>query len=135
MARNAGPGVRPHIYQFGIPEKPYFHDIGTGVKMISVSLVIKAEGFPFNRSQYENAPRSPRPTLENLYTAALFESDRKKVPHLILMAEPEIVQRARTLFAAAGDNSDEEEALDDALYMLRALKNCIKVQSIDQIAA
>jgi len=72
---------------------------------------------------------------KNLYTAALFERDRKKVPQLISVAEAEIVQRARSLFAVAGDNSDETEALDDALYMLRALKNCLKAEAVGHMAA
>jgi hypothetical protein len=70
-----------------------------------------------------------------LYTAALFENDRSKVPALISEAESEIVKRAHMLFGAPGDNFDETEALDDALYMLRALKNCNKVQTPDQMAA
>jgi hypothetical protein len=73
---------------------------------------------------------------KSLYTAALFEDDRNKVPQLITVAEAEIVRRARHLFGAPGDNSDEAEALDDALYMLRALRNCLKTQAMDhQIAA
>jgi hypothetical protein len=72
---------------------------------------------------------------KNLYTAALFERDRKKVPQLISVAEAEIVQRARSLFAASGDNSDETEALDDALYMLRALRNCLKSEGMEPRAA
>ena len=54
---------------------------------------------------------------------------------MISDAEAEIVKRAHILFGAPGDNIDEAEALDDALYMLRAFKNCLKVQSIDQMAA
>jgi hypothetical protein len=70
-----------------------------------------------------------------LYTAALFENDRSKVPALISEAEAEIVKRAHMLFGAPGDNFDESEALDDALYMLHALKNCLKVQGPGQMAA
>jgi len=70
-----------------------------------------------------------------LYTAALFENDRSKIPGLISEAEAEIVKRTHMLFGAPGDNIDEADALDDALYMLRAFKNCLKVQSIDQMVA
>jgi hypothetical protein len=35
--------------------------------------------------------------------------------------------RARELFQASGDNIPEEEALDDALYALRALKTCLEI--------
>jgi len=78
---------------------------------------------------------SKDPRWKALYTAALFENDRSKIPELISDAETEIVKRAHILFGAPGDNIDEAEALDDALYMLRAFKNCLKVQSIDQMAA
>jgi hypothetical protein len=70
-----------------------------------------------------------------LYTAALFENDRSKIPALISDAEAEIVKRAHLLFGAPGDNFEETEALDDALYMLRALKSCLKVQTSNQMAA
>ena len=59
----------------------------------------------------------PAPCWRTLYTAALFESDRSKIPELITEAEAEIVRRAHVLFNAAGDNGDETEALDDALYI------------------
>jgi hypothetical protein len=70
-----------------------------------------------------------------LYTAALFENDRGKIPALICEAEAEIVKRAHLLFGAPGDHFEETEALDDALYMLHALENCLKVQAMDQLAA
>jgi hypothetical protein len=72
---------------------------------------------------------------KNTYTAALFEPDRVKMQERIVTAENEIVKRARMLFELAGDNSDEAEALDDALYMLRALKSCLKLQTAERLAA
>ncbi|HLV85586.1 MAG TPA: hypothetical protein VKV39_01335 [Candidatus Sulfotelmatobacter sp.] len=65
----------------------------------------------------------------NLYVTALFENDRDKIPLLIERAERAIVQRARELFGAEGDHIEEEEALDDALYALRALKTCLATHS------
>jgi hypothetical protein len=70
-----------------------------------------------------------------LYNAALFENDRSKVLALISEAEAEIVKRAHLLFGAPGDHFDETEDLDDALYMLHALENCVKIQAMDQLAA
>jgi hypothetical protein len=64
---------------------------------------------------------------KDLYVAALLESDTEKIPSLIAEAERAIVDRARVLFAAAGDHIEEEEALDDALYALRALGTCIAI--------
>jgi hypothetical protein len=59
-----------------------------------------------------------------LYKAALFETDKKKIPARIADAERAIVARARELFFSSTDNIEEDQALDDALYGLRALQNC-----------
>ncbi|MGA9353014.1 MAG: hypothetical protein WBV46_04945 [Terriglobales bacterium] len=60
---------------------------------------------------------------KRLYTAALFEVDSSKLPDRIAQAEAALIVRARELFHAAGDNIEEEEAVDDAMYALRALRN------------
>jgi len=60
-----------------------------------------------------------------IYVRALLEGDKDRVPSLIVEAERAIVERARELFQASGDNIEEEEALDDALYALHALKSCL----------
>jgi len=60
---------------------------------------------------------------KRLYTAALFELDSSKLPERIAQAEAALIVRARELFHASGDNIEEEEALDDAMYALRALRN------------
>ena len=65
----------------------------------------------------------------DLYLAALMEADKEKTPVRIADAEHAILNRARELFNASGDNIQEEEALDDALYALRALKNCLQMHS------
>jgi hypothetical protein len=36
------------------------------------------------------------------------------------------VTRARELFHAAGDNIEEEQAVDDAMYALHALRSALK---------
>ena len=65
-------------------------------------------------------------TWRGLYTAALFETDRSRVPLRIAQAEAEIVKRVRELFSAEGrENMDERNALDRALSMLRALSRCV----------
>ena len=65
----------------------------------------------------------------DLYVAALLEMNENKLTDLIAEAEKTIVERARELFNAGGDNIQEEENLDDALYALRALKNCVAMRS------
>ena len=70
-----------------------------------------------------------------LYKAALFETDREKIPVRIAEAEKAIVQRARELFASPTDNIEEDQALDDALYALRALQSCLGYGTSDLVAA
>jgi hypothetical protein len=64
-----------------------------------------------------------------LYTAALFETDRTRIPARIADAEQAIVARARELFSANNDTIEEDQALDDALYALRALRSCPQLQA------
>jgi hypothetical protein len=78
-----------------------------------------------------NGIPSPRDTQNwrTLYTAALFETDRNRVPSRIAEAEQAIVARARELFSAGNDTIEEDQALDDALYALRALQSCLDLQA------
>jgi hypothetical protein len=75
-----------------------------------------------------NSPfvRSEDASWKSSYIAALFQDDAAKVPALIARAESEITERARALYDAPVDNASELRALDNALHMLRVLKNCIK---------
>jgi len=59
----------------------------------------------------------------DLYKAALFELDKTTLPDRIAQAEEALVVRARELFHLAGDNIEEEQALDDTMYALHALRN------------
>ena len=56
-----------------------------------------------------------------LYKAAVSEIGNSKQPERIAEAEKAVVLRARELFQAADDNGEEKEALEDAMYALRAL--------------
>ncbi len=63
----------------------------------------------------------PARVWQNLYTAALFEADPAMIQQRITEAENALVLRARELFSAPGDNIEEQECLDDAMYALHAL--------------
>jgi hypothetical protein len=65
----------------------------------------------------------------DLYTAALFETDKDRLPTRIADAEKAILVRARELFSAGADTIDEDQALDDALYALRALQSCLNFRA------
>lgn len=70
-----------------------------------------------------------KPDWHTLYQAALFETDRDKVPQRITEAEEAILARVKELFVVSGDHIEEDLVLDDALYGLRALRNCIVSQA------
>jgi hypothetical protein len=58
-----------------------------------------------------------------LYMAAIFEIDSAKLPARIAAAEESIRQRTRELFQTADDHGDEDQDLDDATYVLHALRS------------
>jgi hypothetical protein len=64
-----------------------------------------------------------------LYHAALFETDRNRVPQRIEEAEKAILARIKELFATTADHIEEDVVLDDALYALRALRNCVHYEA------
>jgi hypothetical protein len=69
------------------------------------------------------------PRWREFYRAALFETDQQKLPAHIAEAERALILRARALSAMSGDNSEEGQALEDALYALRALRNCLELKT------
>jgi hypothetical protein len=68
-------------------------------------------------------------TWRELYKAALFETNKDRLPERIAEAEKAIVARSRELFASPTDTIEEDQALDDALYAMRALQSCVSRQT------
>lgn len=64
-----------------------------------------------------------------LYLAALFETDKQKIPSCIATAELAMSQRARELFAASEGGDEERDGLQEALYALRALRHCVELKT------
>lgn len=64
----------------------------------------------------------------DLYRAALFETDRTKVPERVAEAEKAILARIKELLTVTSDHIEEDQVLDDALYALRALRSCVATQ-------
>jgi hypothetical protein len=78
-----------------------------------------------------SAPQPSPSKVENwreLYTAALSESDRDRVPKRIADAEQAIVVRARELFLTGSDTIEEDQATMPSIA-LRALQNCQQLQA------
>jgi hypothetical protein len=81
-----------------------------------------------------SCPHNHLDTWRELYLAALFENDKSLMPSRIADAEQAIVARARELFSAGNDTIEEDQALDDALYALKALQNCLQLRSSSAVA-
>lgn len=61
-----------------------------------------------------------------LYLAAIFERDQTVAVLRIFEAEHAVVLRAHELFHASGDNIEEQQDLEDAMYALHALRSALK---------
>ena len=82
-----------------------------------------------NQAAQSQTPQSMVRKWRDLYVAALFETNTDRIPTRIADAEKAIVARARELFSAGSDTIEEDQALDDALYALHALQNCIEFRA------
>lgn len=58
---------------------------------------------------------------KTLYSAAILETDKGLLPQRVFEAEEAVKARGREIFYGDG-TSEEEEALEDALYALRAFR-------------
>jgi hypothetical protein len=67
-----------------------------------------------------------------LYGAALFEIDTDKVPSRIEQARSALVFRSRQLFAICPSYDGETDAIENALYALQALENCLRFNTKDR---
>ena len=67
-----------------------------------------------------------RPNWRDFYRAAILELDPSKLPQRIREAEMVFIARARELFQDGGGNGEETEDLDNAMYVLNALRNTVK---------
>jgi hypothetical protein len=75
-----------------------------------------------------NAGSSPRPghtEWKSLYRAAILETDERIVSQRVCEAERAVLARGRELFYGSCP-PDEQEALEDALYALRAFRSALQ---------
>ena len=70
-----------------------------------------------------------RPNWRELYRAAILELDSSRLPERIVEAESVVIARARELFHQGGDNGEETENLNDAMYALRAPRSTLRYHS------
>ena len=62
---------------------------------------------------------------QRLYRAAILENDKNVVPQKVLEAESAVLARGREIFYSY-NTLEEQEALEDALYALRAFRSAWK---------
>lgn len=67
-----------------------------------------------------------------LYKAALFETEPSKLELRIDEARRALALRSRQLFAASSTSDGEPDAIENALYALQALENCLKLKTKDR---
>jgi hypothetical protein len=70
-------------------------------------------------------PAPDNRSWRELYRQAILEADRNLLPDRIAAAQEALRARSRELFHAEGDHIDEEHALDDAMYALKALRDAV----------
>ena len=78
--------------------------------------------------------KSRQDSWRDLYTAALFESDKKRLAERIAEAQLAILARRQEIFMLGDDGSDdpkERQVLDTALLSLQALANCLAITPRD----
>ena len=66
-------------------------------------------------------PYTNRTDWRTLYRAAILETDKSAVPQRVSEAEEAVIARGREVFYGHG-TLEEKEALEDALYALRAFR-------------
>jgi len=79
-----------------------------------------------------NSYPEPLRDWRTLYKAALAETDVQKLPLRIEETRTALVLRSRELFSTSPNYDDESEAIDDAVYALKALENSLKLNTRDR---
>ena len=77
-------------------------------------------------------PPTASATVQNwrkFYLAALFETDRGKLPSRIAAAEYALLARARELLVTSEHRSGEGKAVDNGLHAIRALRDCLGLKA------
>jgi hypothetical protein len=67
-----------------------------------------------------------------LYKAALFETDTSKLAWRIEGGRKALIFRSRELFKTSPKYDGETEAIENALYALQALENCLRSNTKDR---
>lgn len=76
---------------------------------------------------HHNRQENQVKSWKDLYLAALFERDKARIPQKIAEARSAIATRRTTLLNMPGIDIQERQALDNALFSLQALRNCLVV--------
>jgi hypothetical protein len=66
------------------------------------------------------------------YKAALAETDVQRLTSRIEEARKALVVRSRELFSGSANYDSDSEAIHDAMYALKALENCLQLNTKDR---
>lgn len=80
----------------------------------------------------DNLDVDPLRSWRTLYKAALVETDAQKQQLRIEEARRALILRSRELFSTSPNYDGESEAIDDAMYLLKALETCLKLKTKDR---
>ena len=64
-----------------------------------------------------------RTDWKTLYRAAILETNKETVPQRVSEAEKALIERERDIFHDHGITEEEKDAVEDALYALRAFRS------------
>ena len=67
-----------------------------------------------------------------LYKAALDETNVQELPLRIEEARRALILRSRELFSTSPNYDGESDAIEDAMYALKALENCMTLKTKDR---
>jgi hypothetical protein len=74
------------------------------------------------RAKSQSTKHDVKQNWENLYRAAVLESDRSKLLQRVKVAEAAILERSRRLSQSPANNQKEQEAITQALHILSLLR-------------
>ena len=80
----------------------------------------------------DNSCLEPLQGWRTLYRAALAETDVQKLPLRIEEARRALILRSRELFSTSPNYDAESEAVEDAMHALKALEDCLKLNTKDR---
>jgi len=81
------------------------------------------------------SPESSVQSWRVSYRTALFERDEQKLALRVAEAEKALILRAKELYGKSDRDSEEELAIEDAFYALKALRHSLELRTRESSSA